>query len=142
MTLKNNILQEQKTIDTPPSSEATRTDIFENLRKTLTFNKRVGYKQFSAQYPNHPDEVEAVLQRLETQKFITCRDGYIYHLDPYKYKPGDRVVICSGEFKDLHAEVEKYNKPTTEGSHTYIVLVNQGEWKKPLIVDQRNLRRL
>ena len=141
-TPKNNIPQEQKTLDTPPSSEVTQRDIFENLRETLTFNKRVGQKQFSAQYPDHSDKVEAVLQKLENKKFIARRDGYIYHLDPYKYKKGDRVEILSGEFERFHAVVEEYNNPTIEGSHTYIVLVDKGESKKPLIVDQRDLKPL
>ncbi|MCG5060151.1 MAG: hypothetical protein KA714_19805 [Limnoraphis sp. WC205] len=141
-TPKDDILQTNKKPDTPPSPEQIAEQIKADLREALMFNKGVSQKEFFSHHPNHPEEAEAVIKKIEEIGGIRRKDGWIYSVPVRKFAVHDKVVILDGTFKDKIGKVEKYNSLNSEQIHTYIITLDKGFKKEPLLLLENQLRHI
>ncbi|ERT07201.1 virulence-associated E family protein [Lyngbya aestuarii BL J] len=140
-TVKTDISQANKIPDTQPSSEPITKQIKDDLRDSLTFSKRVSEKEFFSRFPDHPDEVEAVIKQIENLGRIYRKAGYIYSLSPRKFKPGDEVFVTEGDHKSYWGVIERHNGLSPDQMHSYIVELDIGISKEPRIYYENQLRK-
>ena len=140
-TVKTDISQENKTPDAQPSPEPIREQIKNYLREGLMSSKRVSEKDLLSHFPDHPDEVEALIKQIENLGRIYRKAGYIYSLSLQKFKPGDTVVVTEGDRKGIWGTVRQHNGFNKDGIHSYIVDLKRGEFPEALICCQTQLRK-
>lgn len=139
-TIKNDTLQETQKPEAPLSPEQLTIRIKADLVNSLISSKRVSEKEFFSRYPNHPEEVEAIIKKAEEIGRMRRKDGWIYSVPACKFQAGDKVVILEGDFKDKIVEVEKYNSLNSEQIHTYVVILNKGFKKEGLLFRENQLK--
>jgi predicted P-loop ATPase/predicted RNA-binding Zn-ribbon protein involved in translation (DUF1610 family) len=139
--LKKQIPQENKKPDTQPQPEQLTIRIKADLINSLLSSKRVSQKEFFSRYPNHLEEVETVIQEAEKIPRIQRANGWIYSIPSRQLEVSDKVVILEGNYKGCIGEVEKYNSINSERIHTYIVTLNKGFKKEPLLCLENQLKR-
>jgi hypothetical protein len=140
-TVKTDISQDNKNPDTQPSPEQIAKQIKDYLREGLISSKRVSEKELFSRFPDHPDEVEALIKQIEGLGRIYRKAGYIYSLSVQKFKSGDTVVVTEGDRKGIWGTVRQHNGFNEDGIHSYIVELKRGEFPEPLICYQTQLRK-
>jgi predicted P-loop ATPase len=140
-TVKNDISQKNTIPDTQLSPEPIEDQIKTYLKEGLMSRKRVSEKELLSHFPNHQDEVEALLKRIEDMGRICRRGGYIYALSLRRFKEGDEAVISDGEHKGYRALIKKYNGPDSKQIHTYIIQIDQGIGTQDLLYPENQLTR-
>jgi len=139
---KEQVPQKNKNPETHPSPEPIQEQIKNYLREGLISNKRVSQKELFSHFPNHPDEVEVLLKRVENMGRICRRGGYIYSVSSQKFKPGDQVSVTEGDRKSYWGVIQKYNGLSQEQKHSYIVELEIGVRKEPGIYYENQLRKV
>lgn len=136
---KTQVPQKNKKLETQPENESIQDKIKNDLRESLLSKRRVSEKEFFCRYPEHSEEVEALLRQVEKIHQICRKGGHIYNLGTCKFKPGDQVKVTEGDRERYFGVIERYNGLNPDRIHSYIVALDLGCRKEPRIYTEDQL---